>query len=491
MVIGLPHGLGNTIAMTRAAAALVCLALIAPGTPGRAQEPPTEEPAAAGNPAQEAPAEEAPAEDAYALPSASIGPLTLQPTLEAGFAYFAQNNAWYGRSTANLGRHSDRWAEGYLTPGLTGELSLGDRGRARAGASVVGAFTRDTDAAGSNVDDHTPTDLALDQAWLAWSSGPLLADALGEEAVDLSVGRQDFELGSGFLIWEGTTNGGDRGAYWLAPREAYRMTGIARIEAHGFIGRAFYLQPDDEPDTDTRLLGLDLEHALAGGACSPDAEVTNCLALGYYHIVSSDLDSRDGMNVFDVRGDARPLAALPGLELAGELAYEKNGSDLEAYGWYGAIGYAADGLPWSPFLSYRYAFFSGDEGGSRGKSEAFDPLFYDGPDWGIWTQGEILGEWVLGNSNLIAHTVRLEAWPHDRLRLTALYYRFLLDDPGSAGVDDHAFAQEINLIADYGVNVNLGVGVVGAVSLPADAAKQLTGGDDTWSELIAYATVSF
>ena len=60
-----------------------------------------------------------------------------------------------------------------------------------------------------------------------------------------------------------------------------------------------------------------------------------------------------------------------------------------------------------------------------------------------------------------------------------------------AGVDDHDFSQEVNLIADYVVNGNLSVGLVGAVSFPEDAAKQFTGGDDTWSELIAYATVSF
>jgi hypothetical protein len=98
---------------------------------------------------------------------------------------------------------------------------------------------------------------------------------------------------------------------------------------------------------------------------------------------------------------------------------------------------------------------------------------------------------VLGNSNLISHTIRLNAHPSDKLTLTALYYYFLLDDPGPAGVDDHDFSQEINLIADYAVNGNLSVGLVGAVSFPEDAAKQYTGGNGTWSELIAYATVSF
>ena len=345
-------------------------------------------------------------------------------------------------------------------------LDLGDAGRFGGRVSIVGALTRGVDAAGTNVDDDTPTDAALDEAWLSWNSGPLLAICLGEDAVELSGGRQPFELGTGFLIWQGATNGGDRGAYWLAPREAYELAGVAKVESHGLIGRAFYLEPDDDPGTDTKLVGLDLEYGLTEGGCAADAAPTSCIAAGYYNIVNSDIDTRDGMSVFDLRGDTRPLPSLPGVRVAGEFAYETNGSKLDAYGWYGELGYAADDLPWAPYLSYRYAFFSGDEGSSGSKSEAFDPLFYDGPDWGIWNQGEILGEWTLSNSNLISHTVRLNAYPTDKLTLTALYYYFRLDDPGSAGVEDHDFSQEVNLIADYAVNGNLSVGAVGATSFP-------------------------
>ena len=77
------------------------------------------------------------------------------------------------------------------------------------------------------------------------------------------------------------------------------------------------------------------------------------------------------------------------------------------------------------------------------------------------------------------------------ITLTALYYYFRLDDPGSAGVEDHDFSQEVNLIADYAVNGNLSVGALVATSFPGDAAEQYTGGDQTWSQMILYATVSF
>jgi hypothetical protein len=474
--------------MTRFAAVALLAGLALPTDGLRAQETPEEQTASEEEAASE-PNGEAES-DTIALPSATLGSLTLQPTLEAGVAAFTQSHSWFGRSTANLGKNSDRWLEGYVAPGFDYTFELGEAGRLEGSLNVVGALTHGTDAAGTNVGNETPTDVALNRASVGWNSGALFTESLGEDAVDLSFGRQNFKLGSGFLIWDGASNGGDRGAYWLSPREAYEAAGIARLDTHGVTARGFYLEPDDDPDTETKLLGIDLEYALAEGACALDAEVPNCLAFGYYNVLDSDIDTRDGMNVFDVRGDARPLSAAPGVRLAGEFAYEKNGNDLEAYAWYGELGYAADDLPWSPYLSYRYAFFEGGES-SSGKSHNFDPLFYDGPDWGTWTQGEIVGEWVLANSNLISHTVRLNAYPTDQLTLTALYYYFRFDDAGAAGVDDNSFAHEVDFAVDYAVTGNLSVGVIAAVAVPEDGAKEYTGGAKTWGQLAAYASVAF
>jgi hypothetical protein len=201
------------------------------------------------------------------LPSATLGDLTLRPTLQLDLAWFAQRNSWYGRSTANLGRNSDRWWEGAATPGLDASLDLHDAGSLHGCLGVVGAFARGVDAAGTNVDDDTQSDVAVDDAYLGWNSGPLLADSLGEQAVDLSFGRLPFELGTGFLFSDGRTEGGDRAAYWLDPWHAYDLAGIAKVATRGVIGRGFYLTPDDDPDTDTELVGLDLEHELHEGSC--------------------------------------------------------------------------------------------------------------------------------------------------------------------------------------------------------------------------------
>ena len=423
------------------------------------------------------------------IPSRESGTLMIQPRFEMGTALFTQSNSWYGRSTINLEKHSDKWLEGYVKPGFELSAGLEGAGRIDGKLDVVGALTHGTDAAGTNDDNETPTDVAINEAWLGWNSAELYKVGLGEDAVALSFGRQNFKLGNGFLFWQGSSNGGDRGAYWLAPRLAYQAAGIAKLETHGVTAQAFYLEPDENPTT--QLIGVDVAYALKEDGCVVDdlTITSNCVAMGFYDIFNSDTDTRDGMSVFDVRGDARPLEALPGLRLAGEFAYEKNGDHLEAYGWYGEIGYAAE-LPWSPYLSYRYAFFSGGET-SSGKSENFEPLFYSGPEWGTWTQGEIVGGWVLENSNLVSHTVRLTAKPSKNVKLTALYYYFQIDDPGAADVDDHDFAHEFDFAIDYEWRENLYVGAVAAISVPEDAAKEMTGGDQTWGQLLAYVIVTF
>src|SRR4051794_33040085 len=269
--------------------------------------------------------------DPPTIPRLESGPLAIQPSIKAETALFAQSNSWYGRSTANLGKNSDRWLEGYVKPRFELTAGLDGGGRIDGAPDVGGALPHGTDAAGTNVDNETPTDVAVNQARLGWNSADLFTEELGENAVALSFGRQNFKLGNGFLFWQGSTNGGARGAYWLAPRLAYQAAGIAKLETHGVTAQAFYLKPDDDPGTDTQLVGLDIAYALGESGCVVDSFeiVPNCLALGFYNIFNSDLETRDGMSVIDARGDARPLAALPSLRLAGEFAYEKNGNDLD------------------------------------------------------------------------------------------------------------------------------------------------------------------
>lgn len=410
----------------------------------------------------------------------------LTPSLSLEGAFFPQSQSWFGKSRDNLGKSSTYWFEEVAKLAVDGEMGLGKVGQLYGRVSALATATQRTDAAGSDVPNDTPSDLAWEDAYLGWRSADLLNDTLGHDALDLSFGRQRYQVGSGFLFWSGAGNGGDRAAYWIGPRKAFRNAGIARLTTHGVDARAVYLEPDDNPQSNTKLYGLDLQWS---------DEDLGSVGGGAYHIFESDIDTRDGMDLFDVRADLTPLkrtGVLPGLTVKGEYANESNGDELRAEGWYGELGYDfADVLPWSPYLSYRYAHFSGDDPSTSNRDENFDPLFYGFNDWGTWYQGEILGEYVLLNQNLNSHTVRLAFSPTEDIKVNLIYFTFEIDDARSFGVDSSKFADEFDVAVDYTLSDNVFFSFVGAVANAHSGATDYTGGNDLWSYGMVYTNVSF
>src|SRR4029453_9962474 len=113
---------------------------------------------------------------------------------------------------------------------------------------------------------------------------------------------------------------------------------------------------------------------------------------------------RDGLNVFNVRADSS-IPRVPDASFHFEYASERNGDALDSNAWTLLGAYQLSSTAWKPKLSYRYAFFKGDDPGTAA-NEAFDPLLLGFSDWGSWWQGEIAGEYFLSNSNLISHQSR-------------------------------------------------------------------------------------
>ena len=83
----------------------------------------------------------------------------------------------------------------------------------------------------------------------------------------------------------------------------------------------------------------------------------------------------------------------------------------------------------SPKLSYRYAFFEGDDPATA-NNEAFDGLFTGFYDWGKWWQGEIAGEYFVSNSNLISQPAARAHETHESISTGLIFFDFMLDQPG-------------------------------------------------------------
>ena len=320
----------------------------------------------------------------------------------------------------------------------------GEYGTLRGRVSGVLSLTASgPDGPVCNTGDFT-SEYTLESAHLGWKSGGLIPQ-LGEDAIELSGGNQNYQVNDGLLFWDGGQDCAGRGANWLSPRKAFRETGILRINHEGLMLEGVHLKYNDQPNTHTRLGAARVEYVT-------DDWFMEHLKLGfmYFHIYNSDSETRDGMDGIYLYSEANPLPMLPDLWTKGSFVRESNSSSSalsSAYGWYLAAGYQLSKLPWTPELSYRYASFSG------GDTEAFDSLFTGLPDWGYWFQGELLGEYVLSNSNLNSHQVRLKVKPHEKLTVNLIYYHFSLDDGDqSFGLTpsdvDHNLADEVDLIFD-------------------------------------------
>jgi hypothetical protein len=434
-----------------------------------------------------------PARAAIDLTIVRNGDSYLKPTIQMDAGIFHERNAWFGRSRANAGGDVDFWGELGVMPGLEGALLTGELGTLRARVSGVWTTTQfGLDAAGSNDDDRHPNELTLEDAYVGWSSGDLFP-SLGKDAIDLSIGSQKYQVGSGFLFWDGATDGGpERGGYWLGMRKAFEMTAIARVRKGPFMGEVVYLRPNQDPGSGTDIAGVNAEWTFGERAS---------LGAGYWYFKDSDDFRRDGLDVFDLRGDVHPLARLPGLVLSGELVYETNDALNESWGGYTEIGHGFEEAPGKPHVSYRFAGFTGDRDGPS-EIEAFDPLFYGFSDWETWYLGEIFGEFVGTNRNLEAHTLRLRVEPHEGWTVTVLWLLFRLDefatelqprlfDPRVVDIEDKKLGHEVDLVADWKMNDHVSWSAVFAALVPGDGLEQAGGGDSVWIHFMLYTSVAF
>ena len=80
-----------------------------------------------------------------------------------------------------------------------------------------------------------------------------LRQQLGDEenVLDFTVGRAQYKLGHGMLLYDGASEGGSRGGYWTNARKAFEFAAIGRFKPGNHTIEAFYLDKDDLPEADS------------------------------------------------------------------------------------------------------------------------------------------------------------------------------------------------------------------------------------------------
>ena len=413
------------------------------------------------------------AEDVYVN-----GALSVDMGVEVGAGFVASPGANFGsgRVDINSGVNTGDtvFGEGYVRPSMGFELAV-DPSTALYGlvSGVLQATLGEGDQAGFT--NSSSDNIALDQLYFGFRTQSGGGKDAGGWNYDLSVGRQKVQIGDGFLVWDGNFDSTGDGAYWAAPRQAFNRAVTFKAENANWAMTGFAM----ESDADTG------KTAFAGGdlAYTGDFGTVGLLGGTVFGTDAANSLDRAGLNVVSAR--ARDIKTpIENLTLAGEFAYEFGSSasegDRDAYGWFAQVAYNFADVTWTPTLSYRYSRFSGDDNGNDGVAKAFDPLFFGaGGGWGTWFQGEVVGEYMLFNSNEIAHEVKLTFSPSEQVSWGVMFYHFELDKPSYYGtpVTSTNFANEFNAFVDWTVNDNLYVGAVAGIAFPNSAAKQLFGDD--------------
>jgi hypothetical protein len=358
---------------------------------------------------------------------------------------------------------SDQWFEGAIKPALSGSRKLANATEFYGKASAVGERTY---GAQPTILGGDASSFQVEDLYFGWRSGTAVGS--GENVLDFTVGRAPFTIGHGLLLWDGAAEGGSRGGYWSNARKAFQFAAIGRVHPGNHKLEAFYLDRDDLPEsnTGTRLWGANYEYALGEHS-------TFGASYMKFFADSTVRPDRDGLNVFNLRAYTAPVRSVPDLSFEFEYASERNGDLLSSNAWTLQGAYELSQARWKPTVTYRYAFFQGDDPATP-RNESFDPLLPGFYDWGYWWQGEIVGEYIASNSNLISNLVRVHVSPTDKVSGGLMFYKFMIDQPGALapGVTSRDLAFEFDAYVDWKVNKNFTASFVGAFANPGAAAEQ-------------------
>jgi hypothetical protein len=405
------------------------------------------------------------------------GNLKGEVNVTAGGAAISTRNVNFGagrvdmRNRKNGGSKID-WQEFYVKPGVKLEYALEPDFSLLAGGSLVGATTfGDGDAGGFT--RSSDGEVATEELYGGFRAGEWT----------FTAGRQNYMIGTGFIVMDGNLDQLKDGAYWLAPRSAFKDSAVLAWEHGALKTQAFTLRTDDDLG-DFRMTGANLDYNL-------DDQVT----LGAMAMKVNSLGPkgatplrRDGMQVYNLRALNAKVPGLPALTLNAEYALQRGngeGVDYDAKAWYGQADSAFDTLPLTPIIGYRYTSFSGDDNLADNRQKSWDPLSKGYVDWGTWLVGDVVGNYLLFNSNENVQQFSLRTHLNEALTLGAIHYQFWLDEKNYMGtaVSARRFADESVVFLDWAPSKALLTSLSYNWVKPMAAAKQVFGDDQKFSAL--------
>ena len=383
-------------------------------------------------------------------------PRGLSYTAEATTSYHYVNHAYFGADlgiTRDPGRVNYSWGEGFTRMRLNYGLP---QGVWLSGGGVLMA-TAATDYFG--VDGAG--DGRLDQLLVG-------ASDIGGSGLSVVAGRQDLQVGDGFLIGDGYRD--TKAALWNIPLNFYDAVRAdwARGPWHALAFGA-RLSPSYGAE------GVNPRGNQYGGEAGWSAGEDRALALGYFQRVD------DGATELDARAlSLRGALGARGFTLAGELVSESGttgGVDLKGRGGHLGLKYALE-RKGKPYARLEYFLFTGDDPATP-EYEGYYPWQYRWNDWSQWYAADLAASTLVFNTDERVWKFDCGYSPLENTGLRLLLHRISLDTGASHGGLPEGvgrdFADEADLVVDQALGEHWSAWVMGGYVRPLEAAKALVG----------------
>lgn len=322
------------------------------------------------------------------------------------------------------------WGEAYLEPGISGIIKIPKTDIYAYGA-ISGLFS------GRNTSDVFSSGGSAYADFEKLYAG-ILITRMGKRRnmnLNLSYGRQDFQLNDGFLIsrFSGSANAGKRASVYLNSRVAYSRVGLARFTMPRWTAEAFYIMPQEM----TRRHQQSIAYAGAYAGYNDNrhwdvgvAFIDRVGGKGYY--ATTDDEHRlplKGLYVINPKVWVSDIAGS-GLFFKTEYAHEwHRDGGMSANAFYVGAGIDLKKTAWSPRFYYRYAFMQGDKGVTN-RYTRFDPVLTGG--LAEWVQGITMCK-LFGHGNIITHRLQAQLHPLDKVDAVIDYHHLQADTRNNLG----------------------------------------------------------
>ncbi|MGL5273276.1 MAG: alginate export family protein [Phocaeicola sp.] len=418
---------------------------------------------------------------------------------------YSNHNTWFGNPTSMTngnpladsptGKGWSAWLEGFTSAGLYGVFNVVPKLNLHlyGGASYLVSFS-----AGDELFTNKSRIYAdIEDAFVGVVGGEKLANG-NSYRYNLTYGRKSFTLGDGWLITNTSMNGHNRAALQLNPRWAAKPSWSGSFTWNRMMIQGFSLKPNELPilNSRTTINGVNLEISNKKNSTIAFSYLTVPNSNFRYYLPDGTTYSRSGMEVYNLRF-FKTTGQEGGLFVKSEVGYQRNRNfDMNAWAYYGEVGWKFAKIKGAPTLSYRYAHFDGDDPNSSSYNR-WDAL-YTGGNGEQWVQGSAMYK-VVQNSNERTHRIQAVYSPYRKMQMVGQFWLFYADEYNNIGgnpalsvlSDSKFYGTEYNLTLKYFHSRQWYFHFNAAYALPGGAIKNMVPDTRDWFCATLFGRYSF